>query len=564
MKRIGLLVLLVLLGSCNRETAKVLDEAESCMQAYPDSALSLIRNIDTTTLVRPAMKARFALLHAMALDKNWIDTTDVGVVMPAVEYYGKHGNTDQKIKAYYYLGRIQYNGSDFDDAMVSFIHARKDFSRIDDNRSKALVLQAMGDTYGMAFMFEDALACSNSAFGYAAMSRDSALMEAILFRIAQNYNNIGDYRKADSLYAVLIDTLTNANNPYLLSRLYSGSAITLTNLGNYGEALDRFERSLSIRHRFENYEQWGAYAYCLAFSGDIDKAMSIFTLIDQSGINNRYVVQTWRSRVEHLLGNNQEAYCLLEGASKRQTESVRNFLRQSVIKAQNDYLEMENYLYKEKMKDGKTIVLLVFIIILILLVMGYFYLRRLRERVELQSRRIIDLLEDFSTLSSENRSLTSKISVMEGEMTDIKQQRENIKQEFFLLHQSEFKRLNDLCSSYLKSEKDTSNTYALFAEVRGYLKQLGIADRQFPVLESRVNELFDDVMTHLRTEHPHHRERFYQISCYLLAGFKVRTVALIMGVSEADVYKTRSRLVNSIETVSSVHQTDFLLLLQKG
>lgn len=62
----------------------------------------------------------------MALDKNWIDTTDVSVVMPAVEYYEKHGTADQKLKSLLYLGRIQYFNNRPDSAIISYMKAERE------------------------------------------------------------------------------------------------------------------------------------------------------------------------------------------------------------------------------------------------------------------------------------------------------------------------------------------------------------------------------------------------------------------------------------------------------
>ena len=89
------LVLLLLASCASRRTAATLDDVETYIQFSPDSALAIIRTIDTTTLTTRSLRAHYALLHAMALDKNWIDTTDVGVVMPAVDYYAKHGTADE-------------------------------------------------------------------------------------------------------------------------------------------------------------------------------------------------------------------------------------------------------------------------------------------------------------------------------------------------------------------------------------------------------------------------------------------------------------------------------------
>lgn len=66
-----------------------------------------------------ASRAKYALLHAMALDKNYIDTADTRLIMPAVDYYEKHGNDVEKLRALMYLGTAQYNAGLYNQAIVS-------------------------------------------------------------------------------------------------------------------------------------------------------------------------------------------------------------------------------------------------------------------------------------------------------------------------------------------------------------------------------------------------------------------------------------------------------------
>lgn len=94
-------------------------EIESFINDRPDSALAAIRSIDTLKLGTKAEKAKYSLLHAMALDKNWIDTTDTRIIMPSVEYYSNHGSADDKFKSYLYLGNIQNNSQQYNLAIVS-------------------------------------------------------------------------------------------------------------------------------------------------------------------------------------------------------------------------------------------------------------------------------------------------------------------------------------------------------------------------------------------------------------------------------------------------------------
>ena len=59
----------------------------------------------------------------MALDKNYIDTTDFSVLQPAIDYYLTKGTPDQKLRTYYYQGRIYDNKGNFDSAMEAYVNA---------------------------------------------------------------------------------------------------------------------------------------------------------------------------------------------------------------------------------------------------------------------------------------------------------------------------------------------------------------------------------------------------------------------------------------------------------
>lgn len=99
-----------------------------------DSCLTVLRSIDTTALTRPADKARWSLLYAMALDKNYIDTTDLSVLQPAIDRYTKwtHLNRLDKFYTWYYKGRIEENARIFDASLDSYLHAERYLKATDD------------------------------------------------------------------------------------------------------------------------------------------------------------------------------------------------------------------------------------------------------------------------------------------------------------------------------------------------------------------------------------------------------------------------------------------------
>lgn len=101
-----LLMLLLILSSCIPGMTRFrLERAEALMEDRPDSALSVLRTVDTATLKTRAARARYALLLAASLDKNYIDTTDTRILRPALDYYGRRKDDAALLRAWYYLGR---------------------------------------------------------------------------------------------------------------------------------------------------------------------------------------------------------------------------------------------------------------------------------------------------------------------------------------------------------------------------------------------------------------------------------------------------------------------------
>lgn len=83
----------------------------------------------------------------MALDKNYIDTTTFDVLQPAIDYYLKKGSPDEKLRTYYYQGRIYQNQGDDDSAMQSFLNAIELRQKVTDSLVLAHTFVAQGTLY---------------------------------------------------------------------------------------------------------------------------------------------------------------------------------------------------------------------------------------------------------------------------------------------------------------------------------------------------------------------------------------------------------------------------------
>ena len=105
------------------DTRRTLNDVDSYIMEHPDSALAVLESIDSKDLKTSSIRAHHALLHAMALDKNYIDVTDDSIASVAVDYYLKHGPKKNRARALYYLGVSYYNKEEYDKAILAYSRA---------------------------------------------------------------------------------------------------------------------------------------------------------------------------------------------------------------------------------------------------------------------------------------------------------------------------------------------------------------------------------------------------------------------------------------------------------
>ena len=105
----------------NGEVYRLLADVDSYIESRPDSALAVLEGIGVEDLGSREEKAKYALLMSMALDKNYIDRTDFEVLQPAIDYYENHGTATDKLRTFYYQGRIYYNMGDMGKTMESLV-----------------------------------------------------------------------------------------------------------------------------------------------------------------------------------------------------------------------------------------------------------------------------------------------------------------------------------------------------------------------------------------------------------------------------------------------------------
>ena len=221
MKRFLLVILavavtVITIFSCNdarnNEVYRLLTDVDSYIESRPDSALAVLEGIDKAELTTNELEAKYALLMSMALDKNYIDLQSDSVIAPAVRYYERYGSADEKLKMYYYSGRIKQNCGDNEAAMEKFVEAERYISSQIDKSVVARLYKAKMVAYRDVFDHQSALEQAQTAAKYYLAAKDSIRYLNAVNDIAISYSLLEDKESEDKYLAILSSNMHLLNS----------------------------------------------------------------------------------------------------------------------------------------------------------------------------------------------------------------------------------------------------------------------------------------------------------------------------------------------------------------
>ena len=536
-------------AACDRKTAAALDAAAACIDARPDSALTIIRAIDTTRLGSRALRARYALLHAIALDKNWIDTTDVGVVMPAVEYYERYGTADQKMKAYFYLGRIQYTKKAKDSAIISYMKAEAFSNHSQDELSKGLLSLAIADIYYDAHSLEKAQAYTEEGEDHFAKAKDTLRVHLAEGRLAMIYQERQEWGIADSLFRSCIGHLPEGSvYRWMFLSQYAAMKVVQSDPDPAGAI-----SLLSQKYKGQgslNARDYGVYAYASALSGDDSRCNQILAMLEQHQSGSHNQAEYMEYRIAAYRKNYAQALSLLRNIYSRQDTLVYEILGNSVAQTLQDYYEMESVETRRRLTlqnvkwMGGVFLLLVFLAGLFL------WMKRKREKENELAEKTIRAAEEANKMLRQSKdSLETDISRM--------------RLSFLRFYQNQLERIGSLCEAYTKTKDraDLGKKEAVYRRVEKIVEEINKDEESFVLFEQEVNQYFDGVLDHLKSDLAGAGKLTpldVRFLCFTIAGFDASTLSVLLDISLANVYTRRSRLKDRIRNIESPYKEQYL------
>lgn len=568
MNRFVIIFLLMsfLLVSCdNRQTKSLLQDVETYIQERPDSALRVLRKVDSLTLNTKSLRARYSLLFAMALDKNYIDTTALSILEPTVAYYERLGSPQDKMLSCYYLGRIYANRKDYPNAVIFYSQALRE-SSADDYYHKGLAYEALANAYSASFNDEEEL--RNTILAYECFEKiGDKDLDLSLYKVAQAYHNNERFDVADSLYSLVYSGKDST------SRLALYAMEDLVSNDLYQEKQD-VERDLELleyvaEHRGNlTLTSYYEYAYLLLLIGNKSTAENILSQLSE--IDESVETMEIRYRIAKYEEHDKEALTLLKGLLLYQNDVVKKQLAQSVFKAQSDYYRLTAEVSEQKstIANQRSVIILIASLMMAGLLYIVFMKRktalirekdRLAQAVE-ESERLLETVRNRAKQEKEERDkdIFDLKSRNERERDKIKELRDM----YVSLYQKRFYEIGkyyDAASSHrLESIKEKayhdviSSTQALFEEIASGSE----GQKKF---EARINADLDDIVSKIRSDFPKLKDDDIRFICYLIVGFDTSTISFLMDISKENVRVKKHRLREKLNGYAGPNETLYRL-----
>lgn len=520
---VGSILMPVSLSSCSSSVkSPLLLSADSLMEIYPDSALSILESISSPQKLSRADRALYALLLTQARHKNYIALGDDSLIKTAVEYYGDKKKSVRAAKAHYYWGATYgekgYTSFAVDEYLtaIRLMPVRDEFlAMIYDNLADCyekdelfdIAIDAYREAYqilkggsqqtyplrGIARMCllqnkkDSALFYYHQALDCALAEQDSSLIGALYHDLAMAYNEKKDYIQADKYVSKAIMVQGQDAVNVCLSK-----AQIMLNLNKLDSASYFFRK---------NIDQLDIYGRAVCYDG-------MYQIAKKSG--------EWKAATENI-----DAYKVLYDSIQFMTDNEE--LNRLMDKHQ---LEEHKRLLSEHTKT--LIFSLVTAFFLLMVVCVFYFMWNDRKR----KKHYIALQHEL-TQKRVDTMLLKEEEVSESNKEDLNKKRSELTE-----------RQIQLCISVLK----TTDCYdQLEALERATHKQLLMMRSLRKEIRSEISNAFVDVMMNLKERYPALTgdDIFYCVLSLLCCS---KTVMMELMDATSDALKTRkNRIKNKMD-----------------
>ena len=378
----------------NSEVYRLLTDVDSYIESRPDSALAVLEGINKAELTSKELEAKYALLMSMALDKNYIDRTDFDVLQPAIDYYENHGTATDKLRTFYYQGRIYYYRGEPEEAMECYIKSLDLGAGSNNLAAKALNYNAQSLLYYDYFNWEKIVECSLAAAECYKSLDNTDNYVLMLCRAAEGFSLLGDKESLNKYLGEckkLLSKINGASKSYYYAVYITHNCDELPKEETY--AIIKEYLDLTPNKDVD----WIIVADAYLDIGDVASARDALNNFPQSkGLMEKYYAML--TRIYKAEGSYKEALETYEQYNK-----ITDSLDFVALKQDTQFIEERHQLELKALqeKEAKTRTALICIIALLVALIAIYLIRKQlkirtaeKKQLEIEKKRYEQLYAD--------------------------------------------------------------------------------------------------------------------------------------------------------------------------
>lgn len=522
---------------------RMLADVESCIQERPDSALTVLENIDRGQLRTEELRARHAVLLAQARDKNYIDETDDSLIRIAVDYYKDSRDYYHAMLSYYYLARIQENAHAYSNAIVNLLKAENLASITGDHFFLGMIYRSFSNIYCDIFNNVESLSYAREAYSQFVKSGREDYIDWALWDVGRAYHNCMDYESSLRTANSIIKTGSAKADDALII-----DGMKLSGMSYYAD--NRFDEAISVYSGIlESYpDSMGADDYRnLGLSylsiGQEEKAEYYTALVASIDSTQKWLPY----KISKQKGDYKSALAALENEHEYQDSVLRTMMNQNVTEAVSDYRDYEIIMREKDFQHENTMKFMLIIVLIIIIITGIvifcLWASSRKKEIDRNMSLISDLrsmlqvkeIESLSLQDTFSRSIKSK-DVENSALQDLVNS----------LFAQRFETIDRLCCTYYESHGTVNEQHRIYVDVMKLVSGLGTDRKTLNELEKFVNTYRENLMLRFRNTFPDLKESDYILYLYLVVGFSPRAISVLLNEKIEVVYNRKSRLKQRI------------------
>ena len=580
-------ILILLVGCRNKITERrplpELVHAESVMFDHPDSALHILEDMPMPSARWDKENhALWCLLNTQAKVKQLMKISSDSLVRIAYDYYKPTNNTRRKAMSALYMGDINYEFGNIEEAIQYYLEGKSEVEKTDDYKTGYLIMFSLGKLYLFRNFADYALEACTAAYDYAVKDSNKRYQMTALRYLARSYCLTNELTKAIDTYnqcASLALELGLGTDRYYY-KVQTEIALVYSNSGNLEKSLI-LSKSLPVEYQSSlligsNYLMLNQYDSAYLYLNRALNTDNVYT--KKETYRNLYRLGDIPQYRKYL-----KTYC---DSLLFYTDSVMSLDKGKEIVAYKEKYDHQKLITEqqrlklEKAETQRILIVVTLCLVVLIAITIYLYQKRL-VRKEATIRRQSEQLQDYMLQLHDNESrlmqnrqyleeLKTQLAAHEDDADghrEEQEQMERLEAENSRLQttiQSLQQRIGEYSSRLSNTRKDMEqlrnlseealklkererrladrlvDSHPLMAELQRKCRTLSEAEWQ--ELVQLCNDTWDGFTTRLQARYPQLTEQELRLCLLIRLRFSNVQLAAIFAVSPASISQKKFRL----------------------